>query len=329
MEIRQLLQEALDSQASDLHVSAGLAPRIRVNGQLHAMHYPALEHKDVFTMLCSVMSDAKRQIYEQQMDIDFAFEIPHLARFRVNAFNQIRGAAANFRMIPHHILSLDELKLPPIIKDITQLTRGLVLVTGPTGCGKSTTLAAMVHHINHTRRNHILTIEDPIEFIHPSKNCLIQQREIVQHTQSFNAALRSALRADPDIILIGELRDLETIRLAMTAAETGHLVLASLHTQTAAQTIHRMIDVFAAEEKTLRRLQLADSLQAVIAQQLVPSIANGRVAAMEIMNCTHAIRHLIREDKIAQIQSCIQTGQSQGMQTLEQHLMQLKQNGII
>jgi len=276
-----------------------------------------------------IMNDKQRKDYEEFLEIDFSFEVPNLARFRVNAFNQARGAAAVFRTIPSDILTLEQLGAPEIFKKISSYPRGLVLVTGPTGSGKSTTLAAMIDYVNDNRRDHILTIEDPIEFVHKTKNCLINQREVHRHTLSFAAALRSALREDPDVILVGEMRDLETIRLALTAAETGHLVFGTLHTTSAAKTIDRVVDVFPSGEKDMVRTMLSESLQAVISQTLIKKIGGGRVAAHEIMIGTPAIRNLIREDKVAQMYSAIQTGMAHGMQTLEQSLQHLVARGVI
>jgi len=329
MDIAELLAFSVKNNSSDLHLSAGLPPMIRVDGDLRKINLPALEHKDVLKITYDIMNDRQRKEYEEFLETDFSFELESLARFRVNAFNQSRGAAAVFRTIPSAILSMEDLNLPPIFKEIAEFNRGLVLVTGPTGSGKSTTLAAMVDYINSTRYEHILTVEDPIEFVHPSKKCLVNQREVHKDTLSFNAALRSALREDPDVILVGELRDLETIRLAMTAAETGHLVFGTLHTNSATKTINRIIDVFPAEEKSMVRSMLSESLQAVIAQTLLKKNQGGRVAALEIMICTGAIRNLIREDKVAQMYSSIQTGQAKGMQTLDQHLTELVSQNII
>jgi twitching motility protein PilT len=329
MDIAELLAFSVKNNSSDLHISAGLPPMIRVDGDLRKINLPELEHKDVIKIVYDIMNDKQRKEYEEFLETDFSFEIPNLARFRVNAFNQARGAAAVFRTIPSKILSMDDLSLPDIFKEMASFSRGLVLVTGPTGSGKSTTLAAMIDYINASRYEHILTVEDPIEFVHESKRCLVNQREVHRDTLSFNAALRSALREDPDIILVGELRDLETIRLAMTAAETGHLVFGTLHTNSATKTINRIIDVFPAEEKSMIRSMLSESLQAVIAQSLLKKNNGGRVAALEIMMCTGAIRNLIREDKVAQMYSSIQTGQGKGMQTLDQHLTELVNNNII
>ena len=329
MDITELLAFSVKNKSSDLHISAGLPPLIRVDGDLRRINLPALDHKEVIKIIYDIMNDRQKKEYEEFLETDFSFEIPNLARFRVNAFNQARGAAAVFRTIPSLILSMDDLHLPPIFKEMANFNRGLVLVTGPTGSGKSTTLAAMVDYINCSRYEHILTVEDPIEFVHQSKKCLVNQREVHKDTLSFNAALRSALREDPDVILIGELRDLETIRLAMTAAETGHLVFGTLHTNSATKTINRIIDVFPAEEKSMIRSMLSESLQAVIAQSLLKKTKGGRVAALEIMMCTGAIRNLIREDKVAQMYSSIQTGQAKGMQTLDQHLTELVNGGII
>jgi twitching motility protein PilT len=330
MDISELLAFVVKNKASDLHLSSGLPPMIRVHGDVRRINLPALEHKDVHGMVYDIMNDGQRKFYEENLECDFSFAIPNLARFRVNAFVQNRGAAAVMRTIPSKILSLEDLKCPGIFKDIADQPRGMVLVTGPTGSGKSTTLAAMVNHINENEYGHILTVEDPIEFVHESKKCLINQREIGPHTLSFANALRSALREDPDSILVGEMRDLETIRLAMTAAETGHLVFGTLHTSSAAKTIDRIIDVFPAEEKEMVRAMLSESLRAVISQTLLKTKdGSGRVAAHEIMIGTPAIRNLIRENKVAQMYSAIQTGQSFGMQTLDQNLIELVKRNIV
>ncbi|KTD67148.1 MULTISPECIES: type IV pilus twitching motility protein PilT [Legionella] len=329
MDIAELLAFSVKNKSSDLHLSAGLPPLIRVDGDLRKINLPAMEHKEVIKIIYDVMNDRQRKEFEESLETDFSFEIPNLARFRVNVFNQLRGAAAVFRTIPSEILSMHDLGLPSIFEEMCSYPKGLVLVTGPTGSGKSTTLAAMIDYINASRYDHILTVEDPIEFVHQSKKCLLNQREVHKDTLSFNAALRSALREDPDVILVGELRDLETIRLAMTAAETGHLVFGTLHTNSATKTINRIIDVFPAEEKSMIRSMLSESLQAVIAQTLLKKNGGGRVAALEVMICTGAIRNLIREDKVAQMYSSIQTGQGKGMQTLDQHLTELVKKNII
>jgi twitching motility protein PilT len=330
MDIAELLAFSVKNKASDLHLSAGLPPMIRVHGDVRRINLPPLEHKDVHAMIYDIMNDGQRKAYEEVLECDFSFEIPGLARFRVNAFNQGRGAAAVLRTIPSKILSLEDLNAPKIFADLALKPRGLVLVTGPTGSGKSTTLAAMINHLNENEYGHILTIEDPIEFVHESKRCLINQREVGPHTLSFNNALRSALREDPDCILVGELRDLETIRLALSAAETGHLVFGTLHTSSAAKTIDRIVDVFPAEEKEMVRAMLSESLQAVISQTLLKTRdGSGRVAAHEIMIGTPAIRNLIREAKIAQMYSAIQTGSNVGMQTLDQNLTDLVRRNVI
>src|SRR5512133_3504153 len=315
MDITELLAFAVKNKASDLHLSAGLPP---------------LEHEDVHAMVYDIMSDSQRKMYEEFLECDFSFAVPNLARFRVNAFNQQRGAAAAFRTIPSKVLSLEDLNCPKVFAELTDRPRGLIRVTGPTGSGKSTTLAAMVNHVNENEFGHILTIEDPVEFLHESKKCLINQRELGPHTLSFSNALRSALREDPDIILVGEMRDLETIRLAMTAAETGHLVFGTLHTSSAAKTVDRVVDVFPAAEKEMIRAMLSESLRAVISQTLCKTKdGTGRVAAHEIMIGTPAIRNLIRENKIAQMYSAIQTGQALGMQTLDQNLQDLVKRNLI
>ena len=329
MDIAELLAFAQKNKASDLHLSAGLPPIIRVDGDMKRVNLPELDDETVLKMILDIMNDNQRKTYEENLEVDFSFEIPNVARFRVNAFNQDRGAAAVFRTIPSVVLSLDDLDAPQIFREICMKPRGLVLVTGPTGSGKSTTLAAMLDYINDKSRAHILTVEDPIEFVHQSKKSLINQRELHEHTHSFENALRSALREDPDIILVGEMRDLETIRLAMTAAETGHLVLATLHTTSAPKTIDRIVDVFPAAEKSMVRSMLSESIQAVIAQTLLKRVGGGRIAAHEIMIGSSAIRNLIREDKIAQMYSMIQTGQSQGMQTLDQCLQVLVRDRLI
>ena len=329
MDIGELLAFAVKNGASDMHLSAGLPPMIRVDGDVRRINVPPLEHKTVHDLVYDIMNDKQRKDYEEFYETDFSFEIPGLARFRVNAFNQNRGAGAVFRTIPSKILTLEELNCPHIFKDISDYPRGVVLVTGPTGSGKSTTLAAMVNHKNENEYGHILTIEDPIEFVHESKKCLINQREVHRDTLGFNEALRSALREDPDVILVGEMRDLETIRLALTAAETGHLVFGTLHTSSAAKTIDRVVDVFPAAEKDMIRAMLSESLRAVISQSLCRKVGGGRVAAHEIMIGTPAIRNLIRENKIAQMYSAIQTGQQHGMQTLDQNLQDLLQKGLV
>ncbi len=330
MDISELLAFSVKNKASDLHLSAGLPPMIRVHGDVRRINLPPMEHKDVHAMVYDIMNDGQRKFYEENLECDFSFAIPNLARFRVNAFVQQRGAGAVMRTIPSKVLTMEELKCPPIFKEICEYPRGIVLVTGPTGSGKSTTLAAMINHINENDHGHILTVEDPIEFVHESKKSLINQREVGPHTLSFNNALRSALREDPDVILVGEMRDLETIRLAMTAAETGHLVFGTLHTSSAAKTVDRVIDVFPAAEKEMIRAMLSESLRAVISQTLLKTKdGQGRVAAHEIMIGTPAIRNLIREAKVAQMYSAIQTGQSLGMQTLDQNLTELLKRNVV
>lgn len=329
MDIAQLLAFGVKQGASDLHLSAGLPPMIRVDGDIRRINVPEMDHKQVHDMLYDIMSDKQRKDYEEFLETDFSFEIPGLARFRVNAFNHNRGAGGVFRTIPSKILTLEDLNAPTIFKEISEYPRGIVLVTGPTGSGKSTTLAAMVDYKNDSEYGHILTVEDPIEFVHQSKKCLVNQREVHRDTLGFNEALRSALREDPDTILVGEMRDLETIRLALSAAETGHLVFGTLHTSSAAKTIDRVVDVFPAAEKSMVRSMLSESLKAVISQTLLKKIGGGRVAAHEIMIGTPAIRNLIREDKVAQMYSAIQTGQSLGMQTLDQNLKGILAQGLI
>ena len=330
MDITELLAFAVKNKASDLHLSAGLPPMIRVHGDVRRINLPPMEHKDVHAMAYDIMNDGQRKQYEETWECDFSFAVPNLARFRVNAFNQNRGAAAVFRTIPTKVLSLEELNCPKIFKDISDAPRGIVLVTGPTGSGKSTTLAAMVDYVNENKYGHILTVEDPIEFVHESKRCLINQREVHRDTMSFTNALRAALREDPDVVLVGEMRDLETIRLALTAAETGHLVFGTLHTSSAPKTIDRIVDVFPAAEKDMVRSMLSESLRAVISQTLLKTKdGQGRIAAHEIMLGTPAIRNLIRENKIAQMYSSIQTGQTLGMQTLDQCLADLVRRNVV
>ncbi len=329
MDIGELLAFGVKNGASDLHLSAGLPPMIRVDGDVRRINVPALDHKTVHALVYDIMNDKQRKDYEEFLETDFSFEVPALARFRVNAFNHNRGAGAVFRTIPSEILTLEDLNAPGIFKEIASTPRGVVLVTGPTGSGKSTTLAAMVDHKNSTEYGHVLTVEDPIEFVHESKKCLVNQREVHRDTLGFNEALRSALREDPDTILVGEMRDLETIRLALSAAETGHLVFGTLHTSSAAKTIDRVVDVFPAAEKDMVRAMLSESLKAVISQTLLKKTGGGRVAAHEIMMGTPAIRNLIRENKIAQMYSAIQTGQQFGMQTLDQNLQQLVRDGVV
>ena len=329
MDITELLAFSAKQGASDLHLSAGLPPMIRVDGDVRRINLPPMEHKEVHGLIYEIMNDKQRKDFEEFLETDFSFEVPGVARFRVNAFNHNRGAGAVFRTIPSKVLSMEELGMGQVFRDISAVPRGMVLVTGPTGSGKSTTLAAMMDYINNNKYEHILTIEDPIEFVHESKKCLVNQREVHRDTHGFAEALRSALREDPDIILVGELRDLETIRLALTAAETGHLVFGTLHTTSAAKTIDRVVDVFPANEKAMVRSMLSESLEAVISQTLLKKSGGGRVAAHEIMRGTAAIRNLIREDKVAQMYSAIQTGASVGMQTMDQCLSDLLERRII
>ncbi|WP_461516939.1 type IV pilus twitching motility protein PilT [Porticoccus sp.] len=329
MDITELLAFSVKQGSSDLHLSAGLPPMIRIDGDMRRVNLPPMEHKEVHQLVYDIMNDKQRRDYEEFLETDFSFEVPGVARFRVNAFNQNRGAAAVFRTIPSRVLTLEDLGFGQVFRNLSMLPRGLVLVTGPTGSGKSTTLAGMVDYVNENRYQHILTIEDPIEFVHESKKCLVNQREVHRDTHGFSEALRSALREDPDIILVGEMRDLETIRLALTAAETGHLVFGTLHTTSAAKTIDRIVDVFPGAEKSMVRAMLSESLQAVISQTLMKKIGGGRIAAHEIMIGTSAIRNLIREDKIAQMYSAIQTGASYGMQTMDQNLHRLVSQKVI
>ena len=329
MDIIELLTFATKNNASDLHLSAGMPPLIRVDGEIRRINLPSLDHHEVHELIFNTMNERQQREFEEKLEIDFSIDVPNVARFRVNAFHQNRGASAVFRTIPSKVLSMEELDLGQVFKNICDFPRGLILVTGPTGSGKSTTLAAMIDYINDNRYDHVLTVEDPIEFVHQSKKCLINQREVHKDTYGFNEALRSALREDPDIILVGEMRDLETIRLALTAAETGHLVFGTLHTTSAAKTVDRVIDVFPAEEKEMVRSMLSESLQAVISQTLLKKNGGGRVAAFEIMIGIPAIRNLIRENKVAQMYSAIQTGANHGMITLDQSLKNLVTRGLI
>jgi twitching motility protein PilT len=330
MDITELLTFAHRSGASDVHLTSGEAPRVRIHGDMKRLEHPALSAEDTHSMVFDIMSDGLRRQFQETNDVDFSFELGDIARFRVNVFRGRRGEGAVFRTIPTKVMTIEDLGLPGLLKEVCDKEKGLVLVTGPTGSGKSTTLAAMIDYINESFEGHILTIEDPIEFVHHSKKCLVNQREVGTHTMSFSAALRGALREDPDVILVGEMRDLETISLALTAAETGHLVLATLHTSSAAKTIDRIIDIFPAAQKTQVRSMLAESLEAVVAQKLLPKKdGKGRVVAAEVMVATTAIRNLIREDKIYQIPSVIQAGGKSGMQSLDQDLMRLLHKGMI
>lgn len=329
MDITELLDFSVKHNASDLHLSAGVPPMVRIDGEVRKLGIPALEHSEVIKLIFDIMSDKQRSEFEEHLEIDFSFEVPDLGRFRVNAFNQSRGCSAVFRTIPTRIPTLEQIDAPEKFAELANLERGLILVTGPTGSGKSTTLAAMVDYINQHQNKHILTIEDPIEFVHQNKKCLINQREVHRDTHSFQAALRSALREDPDVILVGELRDQETISLALTAAETGHLVFGTLHTSSAAKTIDRIIDVFPGQDKEMVRSMLSESLRGVIAQTLLKRVGGGRIACHEIMIATPAIRNLIREDKVAQMYSIIQTGAASGMQTMEQHSKRLLSQGLV
>lgn len=329
MDITEILSFCVSQGASDLHLSAGLPPMIRIDGDMRRVNLPLLTDEETREWIMATMEDSQKEEYEKNLEIDYAYKIPDVSRFRVNAFTQARGAGAVFRVIPDKVKTLEELGMGEVFRKIVDAPRGLILVTGPTGSGKSTTLAAMIDFINQHRHLHILTIEDPVEFVHKSKNCLINQREVHRDTHSFSAALRSALREDPDVIMVGELRDLETVRLALTAAETGHLVLGTLHTTSASKTIDRVIDVFPAAEKSMVRSMLSESLHAVISQALVKKTGGGRVAAHEVMLGTPGVRNLIREDKVAQMHSAIQTGGAAGMQTLDMCLRELISKGVI
>lgn len=328
--LNQLLEFTLKNQASDLFISSGQVPMVRLHGKMRSIQCGFLSTEDILEMLYSIMTDAQKKLYQEEKETDFAIEFEDKARFRVNAFNNTEGSAAVFRIIPTKIPSLDDLNAPEAFKGFAKLERGLVLVTGPTGSGKSTTLASMINYINENSAKHILTIEDPVEFMHTSKNSLINHREVGNSTHSFAKALKSALRESPDVILVGEMRDIETISLALTAAETGHLVFGTLHTSSAPQTINRIIDVFPTGDKAMVRSMLSSSLQAVIAQTLLPKKdGSGRVGAFEILVCNSAVRNLIREDQIPQIYSMMQVGQKQGMQTLQKHIEELVGKGIV
>lgn len=329
MDITQLLQFAHQQDASDLHISAGEPPMVRVHGDMKKIKVPPLTSEQTHAMIYDIMNDGQRKVFEEHSDIDFSMALGEIARFRVNVFRQNRGTGAVFRKIPTKILTLEELNMPQILSDISRKEKGLVLVTGPTGSGKSTTLAGMIDLINDELEGHILTIEDPIEFVHKTKKCLVNQREVGPHTKSFSNALRAALREDPDIILVGEMRDLETIQLALTAAETGHLVFGTLHTSSAPKTVDRVIDVFPPNQQAQVRAMFAESIQAIITQTLCKRVGGGRVAALEILLGTTAVRNLIREGKIHQIPSVMQTSQGLGMQTLEMHLRELVDRKLI
>jgi twitching motility protein PilT len=327
-DLTALLGFAHDEGASDLHISAGLPPMVRIRGEMVRLELPALSRDDAHAAIYDIMQDEQKRIFEEFHDLDFAFEIPGLSRFRANVMMQSRGEAAVFRLVPTKIRTLEELQMPPVLKSLSEKERGLVVVTGPTGSGKSTTLAAMVNYVNENLRGHILTVEDPVEFVHESKRCLVNQREVGPHTKSFAAALRASLREDPDVILVGELRDLETTQLAISAAETGHLVFATLHTNSAAKTIDRIIDIFPSGQQAQIRTMLSESLEGVVAQTLLPSKdGKGRVAALEVLVGVPALRNLIRENKTAQILSVIQTGANHGMISLDQHLRELVMQG--
>jgi twitching motility protein PilT len=329
MDVTELLTFAHREGASDVHLSSGEPPMLRIHGDMKRIDHDPLTAEDVHLMVFDIMTDSVRKNFQEKGDVDFSFELGNIARFRVNAFRTRRGEGAVFRTIPTKVMTLEELGLPPVVKELADKEKGLVLVTGPTGSGKSTTLAAMIDYINEGYEGHILTIEDPIEFVHTSKKCLVNQREVGPHTISFDAALRGALREDPDVILVGEMRDLETISLALTAAETGHLVFGTLHTSSAPKTVDRIIDVFPAGQQGQIRTMFAESIQAVITQTLLRKATGGRIAALEILIGTPAVRNLIRENKIHQIPSSMQTGQAVGMQTLDMALVDLVSRGLV
>jgi len=328
--IEKLLGYALDSGASDLHLSSGSIPMVRIHGEMKKLQLPEMDDNVMHSILNEILNENQKEIFKERLEIDFSTALKDKGRFRVNFFQQLKGLAAVFRTIPETILSVEELGVPPLLNQLVEKEKGLILMTGPTGSGKSTTLAAMIDHLNEIENKHIITIEDPVEYFHNSKNCLLNQRELGQSTHSFANALKSALREDPDVILVGEMRDLETIQLALTAAETGHLVLSTLHTSSAVKTIDRIIDVFPTENKSQIRSMLSESLLAVIAQKLLKTKGgSGRVAACEVMVANTAIKNLIREDKIYQIPSIIQAGGKEGMQTLDMDLQRLLHQGQI
>ncbi|WP_218110374.1 type IV pilus twitching motility protein PilT [Oligoflexus tunisiensis] len=328
--MQQLLRTLVQQGASDLHISAGSPPRLRIDGQVAPLNLPPMTPQKTMELCYSVLTEAQKKTFEQRKELDLSFSIPGIARFRANIFYQSGQISGAFRVIPHKINTLDELGSPPLLKNLCALPRGLVLVTGPTGSGKSTTLAAMLNHINETRYDHIVTIEDPIEFVHQHKNCVVDQRELGEDTQSFSMALKSVLRQDPDVILIGEMRDPETISAALTIAETGHLVFGTLHTNGAVSSINRMVDSFPPHQQSQVRTQLAMSLEAVLSQMLLPRDTGGRVMCMEIMRMNSAIRALVQEGKVQQIYSSMQTGQAgSGMQTMNQCLYALIQKRLI
>jgi len=330
VDVAELLNFTKEQGASDLHLSAGIPPIIRLHGSLRRLKMNPLGAEELHKMLYTVLSEDQRKRYEKELELDFSYSVNGGPRFRVNIFRQGRGEGAAFRIIPSECPTLSQLSMPPILTELVLKEKGLILVTGPTGSGKSTTMAAMVNHVNENKNAHVITIEDPIEFVHAPKNCLIHQRELGEHTHSFGAALKSALREDPDVILVGEMRDLETTSLAITAAETGHLVMATLHTNSASKTIDRTIDIFPAESRDQVRTMLSESILCVIAQALIPrKDGKGRVAALEVLVANTAIRNLIREGKTFQIPSIIQTGQQYGMQSLDSHLRDLVNKGII
>ena len=327
-DLTALLGFAKEQGASDLHISAGMPPILRLNGEMVRLELPPLTPDEAHDALYDILKDDQKRQFEEHMEMDFAFEIPGLARFRANMLMQLRGAAAVFRLVPTQVKTLEQLGMPDVLRQLSEKERGLVVVTGPTGSGKSTTLAAMVNYVNETLKGHIVTVEDPIEFVHEPKKCLVTQREVRAHTHSFSNALRAALREDPDVILVGELRDLETTQLAVSAAETGHLVFATLHTNSAAKAIDRIIDIFPSGQQAQIRTMLSESLEGVVAQMLLPAKdGNGRVAAIEVLVGVPALRNLIREDKNAQILSVIQTGSVHGMRSLDQSLRDLVMQG--
>jgi twitching motility protein PilT len=329
IDMTKLLKFAHQQDASDLHISSGEAPMVRVHGTMMRLKLAELTEEETHTLIYQIMNDEQRKVFDEKNDLDFSMQLGEIARFRVNVFRQHRGLGAVFRKIPTSVQSLDQLKMPNVLREITHREKGLVLVTGPTGSGKSTTLAAMLDYINENREGHILTVEDPIEFVHRSKKCLVNQREVGPHTHSFKNALKAALREDPDYILIGEMRDLETIQLALTAAETGHLVFGTLHTSSAPKTVDRIIDVFPPEQQSQVRAMFSESIQAIVTQTLCKKVGGGRVAGLEILLGSTAVRNLIREGKIHQIPSVMQTSQGQGMQTMETHLKSLVDEGLI